>query len=249
MPDQEPKAPTAIDATAVLPALPGVLRDVAPISLITNPASTAAALGAAETGAFDALATLSGAAVHLANGEAGQADGIYPPLDRMAVLIRWWGFEMTLPEPSMRYLSTARSVSGSFLTFLQTMVVTGGVPELLPFVRYFSSFVDMEFAAIKSQDKGHGVVLAATWLMPMALVPRPWDFPTPTGGHSLASLTASPLSASQQDISSRAPLSRTLQSSSSDEDLVSRSETPRQINYQMHVLTSLEEVNETRTSS
>lgn len=36
----------------------------------------------------------------------------------------------------------------------------------------------MEFSAIQSQSKGgKGVVLAATWLLPVALVPRPWDFP------------------------------------------------------------------------
>ena len=38
----------------------------------------------------------------------------------------------------------------------------------------------MEFSAIQSQNKeGQGVVLAATWLLPVALVPRPWDFPPP----------------------------------------------------------------------
>ncbi|GAA5906783.1 uncharacterized protein JCM6883_005689 [Sporobolomyces salmoneus] len=51
-------------------------------------------------------------------------------------------------------------------------------PEIAPFIRYISNFVDMEYAAIQSQNKGgKGVVLAATWLLPVALVPRPWDLP------------------------------------------------------------------------
>ena len=37
--------------------------------------------------------------------------------------------------------------------------------------------MDVEFKAIQQQDKGNGVVVAATWFMPLALVPRPWDYP------------------------------------------------------------------------
>lgn len=159
-------------------AASGILAHVSPISFIVSPGTTAASMGLSRSGAFDALGAISGIVVEAANGGADGMQEIQPPLDRMAIFIHWWGFELTLPRPSMSYLGTAQSVSGSFLTFLQTMVVTGGVPELLPFVRYFSSFVDMEFGAIKSQDRGHGVVIAATWLMPMALVPRPWDYPT-----------------------------------------------------------------------
>ena len=38
-----------------------------------------------------------------------------------------------------------------------------GVREILPFVRYIGQFVDFEFDNIKKQDKGKGVVCAATW--------------------------------------------------------------------------------------
>jgi len=58
-------------------------------------------------------------------------------------------------------------------------VFNSGVKEVLPFIRYASQFIDFEWNSIKAQDKGKGVVCAATWVMPAALVPRPWDFEDP----------------------------------------------------------------------
>ncbi|KAF5354810.1 hypothetical protein D9756_005263 [Leucocoprinus leucothites] len=106
--------------------------------------------------------------------------GIFPPTDRMSVLTYWWGLELVLPPPSLAYLSSAHSVSGSVMNFLTALsMVNNGVREILPFVRYISQFVDFEFNQIKNQDRGKGVVCAATWIMPAALVPRPWDFADP----------------------------------------------------------------------
>ena len=80
----------------------------------------------------------------------------------------------------MRYLSAANSISHALVNLLTVLaVMSGGVREILPFVRYISQFIDFEWSAIKAQDKGKGVVCAATWLMPAALVPRSWDFPDP----------------------------------------------------------------------
>ena len=49
----------------------------------------------------------------------------------------------------------------NFLTALA--LIDNGVREILPFIRYISQYVDFEFNAIKGQDKGRGVVCAATW--------------------------------------------------------------------------------------
>ena len=50
------------------------------------------------------------------------------------------------------------------MNFLSALaLVNDGVRELLPFVSYISQFVDFEFGQIKSQNKGKGVVCAATW--------------------------------------------------------------------------------------
>jgi len=126
-------------------------------------------------------------ALGYATGKAIVPDhaGIYPPLDRMSVLTYWWGLEIVLPPPTLKYLSGAESVSGSFINFLTAMaVVNDGIREILPFVRYIAQFMDFEFDAILAQNKGKGVVCAATWIMPAAMVPRPWDFPDPPSSNT-----------------------------------------------------------------
>ncbi|KAF9268861.1 hypothetical protein L218DRAFT_852763 [Marasmius fiardii PR-910] len=106
--------------------------------------------------------------------------GVYPPTDRMSVITYWWGLEIILPPSSIAYLSTVKSISNTAVNFLSAIsLVNNGVREILPFVRYIAQFMEYEFNAIKAQDKGDGVVCAATWIMPAALVPRPWDFPAP----------------------------------------------------------------------
>lgn len=167
------EAPVHDKATTGLPM--GVDMSTA-AHYILSPSQAVASTTAEHAGMYDALASVSAAALEYSQGGPEAMLDIKPPTDRMAVFIHWWGFELTLPPPSIKYLSTARSVSGAFMSFLQTMATTSGAPELLPFIRYISTFMDMEFSAIKSQDKGHGVVVAATWLMPLALVPRPWDY-------------------------------------------------------------------------
>lgn len=159
---------TLIGLPTLPPAMPsygGPLAGVNPISLITSPRTTMASAAAQQAGAFDAIGAITGQVIQSANGGEEAMLEVHPPLDRLAIFVHWWGFELTMPRPTMNYLSTAHSISGAFMSFLQTMVVSGGVPELLPFVRYISQFMDMEFAAVKSQDKGQGVIVAATWLM------------------------------------------------------------------------------------
>jgi hypothetical protein len=52
------------------------------------------------------------------------------------------------------------------MNFLSALaLVNNGVREILPFIRYIAQFIDFEFNAIKSQDKGSGVVCAATWFV------------------------------------------------------------------------------------
>jgi len=35
--------------------------------------------------------------------------GIHPPLDRLSVLTYWWGYEVAIPPPSMKYLAVSRN--------------------------------------------------------------------------------------------------------------------------------------------
>ncbi|KAJ7287538.1 hypothetical protein C8J57DRAFT_1167668 [Mycena rebaudengoi] len=121
-------------------------------------------------------------ALGYATGRAIYPDhkGVHPPTDRLSVLTYWWGLEVVLPPPTLSYLSNVQSISGTVVNFLTALsLINNGVREILPFVRYIAQFIDFEFSAIKRQDQGKGVVCASTWIMPAALVPRPWDFPPP----------------------------------------------------------------------
>ncbi|KAF6761299.1 hypothetical protein DFP72DRAFT_1003204 [Ephemerocybe angulata] len=119
-------------------------------------------------------------ALGYATGRAITPDhtGIYPPTDRISVLTYWWGLEVLLPPPTIDYLSRVQSITSAVVNFLSAMaLVNNGVREILPFVRYIAQFIEFEFNTIKGQNRGKGVVCAATWIMPAALIPRPWDFP------------------------------------------------------------------------
>jgi hypothetical protein len=106
--------------------------------------------------------------------------GIYPPTDRISVLTYWWGLELCLPPPTLEYLSTVKSISNAAVNFLTALsMINQGVREIVPFVRYISQYLDFEFGVIQKQNQGRGVVCAATWIMPAAMIPRPWDFPVP----------------------------------------------------------------------
>ncbi|RDB16742.1 hypothetical protein Hypma_002577 [Hypsizygus marmoreus] len=143
-------------------------------------------------------------ALGYATGKAILPDhaGIFPPTDRMSVLTYWWGLELVLPPPSLEYLANAQSIAGTTVNFLSALsLVNNGVREILPFVRYIAQFIDFEFNSIKAQDKGRGVVCAATWIMPAAMVPRPWDFPdSPEESQEKPSKTSQPVSAPLSDL-------------------------------------------------
>lgn len=58
----------------------------------------------------------------------------------------------------------AQSISNTVMNFLTAMsLMNEGVREILPFVRYFSQYIDYEWSSIKAQDHGKGVICAATW--------------------------------------------------------------------------------------
>ena len=98
--------------------------------------------------------------------------------------VDWWGLEILLPPPTLAYLSVSficsffgftnnwklpkkqrvHSISGTIMNVLTGLgVMYEGVREILPFVRYFSQYINFEFSTIKAQDRGKGVICAATW--------------------------------------------------------------------------------------
>lgn len=86
----------------------------------------------------------------------------------------WWGYEIFIPQEALSRISSAQDVSSAFLGFLGSVGLV--VPAIVPFLGYIAAYVGLEFAVIKAQNEGKGVILASTWLVPVALVPRAWDF-------------------------------------------------------------------------
>jgi hypothetical protein len=64
---------------------------------------------ATSTGTFSALAGVTGRLIEASGSHEGL---ISPPCDRMSILVYWWGYELVLPPPSLKYLGNARSVAG-----------------------------------------------------------------------------------------------------------------------------------------
>lgn len=91
----------------------------------------------------------------------------------------WWGYEIFIPQVALSRISSAQDVSSAFLGFLGSVGLV--VPAIVPFLGYIAAYVGLEFAVIKAQNEGKGVILASTWLVPVALVPRAWDVPEEEG--------------------------------------------------------------------
>jgi len=116
-----------------------------------------------------------------------------PSTTQISVYAAWWGYRLYLPPSVMAALDSV-----SFKATTQAAMVTGAlkwlldqVPTMLvppqfrpalmmmkrlgPIVGYVGVFVAWSWGRIKTHDKGNGVVLTATWLLPVALVPMAWD--------------------------------------------------------------------------
>ncbi|KAF8552526.1 hypothetical protein OG21DRAFT_1367318, partial [Imleria badia] len=181
-------------ATASVSTISTVLADVHLISLFTAPnmgfGAPVTAQGLFAGSVPTAETVIEGVeqitpqlmALGYATGKAILPDhkGVTVPTDRISVLTYWWGLEVCLPPPTIAYLEAAESPGSALLNLLTAIsLLNEGVREILPFIRYICQFVQTEWSMIKRVDEGKGVVCTATWLLPVALVPRAWDFPDP----------------------------------------------------------------------
>ncbi|KAI9613751.1 hypothetical protein KEM48_003644 [Puccinia striiformis f. sp. tritici PST-130] len=91
------------------------------------------------------------------------------PKDRISIWCYWWGYEIAIPLESVDRLTNVKSIETAAIQILVALTAAGGL--------FLGAYLDVEWAAITEQNKG--VVIAATWALPMALVPRPWDFDSP----------------------------------------------------------------------
>lgn len=66
----------------------------------------------------------------------------------------------------MASLSKAHSIQNTFFGCLAALIITGGAPELAPYLQYISTYLDMEFKAIQAQDHGESPLLSLPLSLP-----------------------------------------------------------------------------------
>jgi hypothetical protein len=94
-------------------------------------------------------------------------------VEDMSAVTYWWGYEIFVPQRTLQRLEDEGDVATAVLYFLSALSRT--VPAIYPFVNMIATFVAMQFTIIKAADMGNGIVLVATWVLPMLLVPKPWE--------------------------------------------------------------------------
>ncbi|KAJ7123365.1 hypothetical protein C8R46DRAFT_1147766 [Mycena filopes] len=112
-----------------------------------------------------------------------------PSPTQISLQAMWWGYRLYLPPPVMAllddtHLAAARRgamITASLKYMLDKIPLMLLPPQarpavmvlkrLSPYLGYLSVFIAWSWTAIKARDKGDGVVLTTTWLLPVALVP------------------------------------------------------------------------------
>ncbi|KAJ7017961.1 hypothetical protein C8F04DRAFT_408661 [Mycena alexandri] len=112
-----------------------------------------------------------------------------PSPTQISLQANWWGYRLYLPPPVMNLLDDTRLAAarrGAMITaalkYLLDKIPLMLLPpqvrpavmvlkRLTPYLGYVGVFIAWSWTAIKARDKGDGVVLTATWLLPVALVP------------------------------------------------------------------------------
>ncbi|KAF8257841.1 hypothetical protein EI94DRAFT_1835376 [Lactarius quietus] len=116
-----------------------------------------------------------------------------PSPDKISFQATWWGYRLYLPPPILDVLNNKRLEAAKRAAIITTALqwLLGQVPltvlppqfrpgllvaqRLVPYLGYIGGFVAWSWGAMKSFDKGHGIVLTATWLLPVALIPGTWE--------------------------------------------------------------------------
>ncbi|EIW83071.1 hypothetical protein CONPUDRAFT_152114 [Coniophora puteana RWD-64-598 SS2] len=116
-----------------------------------------------------------------------------PSTTRVSLEATWWGFRIYLPPPVLDILNNKQleaakraALITSALQWLIDHIPMAIIPpqfhpavsilrRLAPYLGYLGGFVAWSWSKIKAFDKGFGVVLTATWLLPIALVPGTWE--------------------------------------------------------------------------
>ncbi|KAJ4480059.1 hypothetical protein J3R30DRAFT_3331550 [Lentinula aciculospora] len=137
-----------------------------------------------------------------------------PSRTKFSIEATWWGYRIFLPPPVMAVLNNdeitvvkrAVMISTALAWFFAHIPVAVFPPPLqpvilflqkiVPYLSYIGTFISWSWETVKGYDTGYGVILNATWLLPVALIPSTWKidyFPgaTPTRQHSSPNISPS----------------------------------------------------------
>ncbi|TFK70429.1 hypothetical protein BDN72DRAFT_896436 [Pluteus cervinus] len=116
-----------------------------------------------------------------------------PSTTQLSLQTLWWGYRLYLPPPVMAVLNDHRIKTAQrsamlttallwLLNHIPSMVIP---PQFRPAVKILKksapilggvgTVVTAAWKRIEKQDKGNGVVLTATWVLPVALIPMAWN--------------------------------------------------------------------------
>ncbi|KAJ7168398.1 hypothetical protein C8R43DRAFT_877050 [Mycena crocata] len=129
-----------------------------------------------------------------------------PSTTKLSFETTWWGYRIYLPPPVLEILDDqsveaakqATTITAALTWFFSNLPVSAFPPpvrpaiillqRLVPFVSYIGTFISWSWSTIRGFDRGHGVILTATWLLPIALIPGTWharDVPPPSSSASV----------------------------------------------------------------
>ncbi|ORX94120.1 hypothetical protein K493DRAFT_302243 [Basidiobolus meristosporus CBS 931.73] len=91
------------------------------------------------------------------------------PERMVRVTLYWWGYEILLPTEFIKCLE--KEWNRSFIVFSALVAIATVVPPIQPLVGIISAYVNLSFAFIYREDHGFGVILSATWALPLLMVP------------------------------------------------------------------------------
>ncbi|KAF9438988.1 hypothetical protein BGZ76_001883 [Entomortierella beljakovae] len=99
-----------------------------------------------------------------------------PPTHMISACTFWWGYEIYVPHKCMLTIERVTNTGQAFFNILSGAIVAiPGMTVLGPIAKIISAWVGYQWSVIKADDLGKGVVISATWILPVALASKPWD--------------------------------------------------------------------------
>ncbi|KZS93187.1 hypothetical protein SISNIDRAFT_486105 [Sistotremastrum niveocremeum HHB9708] len=116
-----------------------------------------------------------------------------PSSTKISFQATWWGYRIFIPPPILAHLSNKQLEAkkrAALLTNALNWLLDNIPPDvlplefrpilfvirgLIPLVGLVAGFIAWSWSNFQAFDKGNGIILSATWLLPVVLVPGTWE--------------------------------------------------------------------------